>query len=137
MGGRGNSGSRNSSKVQFSVDQERLDSYLYRDFEKTAMREALDDVQNAIKEIEKDPWRDTNVEVLYESLADWFPRSMEGDDAEKVVRIDYNNEYITTVEISLWENREGRIEATLTPYSHSFSEFSDEELRDMGIERRR
>lgn len=137
MGGRGSGAVRNSSKIVFSIDQDRLDSYSYRDVQKNSMREALEDVEKAIKEVEKDPWHDTDVDSLYESLADWFPKAMEGDDAEKVVRVDDKNEYVTTVDIRLWENREGKIEARLSPNSYSFDEFSDKELEDMGVERRR
>lgn len=135
MGGRGNAAARNSSRIVLNTDEERLESYNFRDFEKKNMSESLQTVKNAISNIEKDPWnKDLNTEALYEILADYFPRNMDGDESEKVVGVDFKNEYITTVEISLWENRDGKIEGTLKPGSYSFSEFSKEELEYMGID---
>lgn len=129
----GSTGTSNSSKVIFSTDDERLNYYGYRDMQKQDMREAITSVKDAINEIGKNRWNDTDVEVLYEELANWYPRSMEADDAEKVVTVNYKDGYITTVDINLWENRDGKIEAKLTPGSYSFDEFSGQELEDMGI----
>ena len=135
MGGRGTAAARNSSRILLNVDEERLQSYNFRDFEKKNMSESLQNVKNAISNIEKDPWnKDLDVDVMYEILADYYPRHMDGDESEKVVGVDWDNEYVTTVKISLWENRENKIQADLQSGSYSFSEFSKSELEDMGID---
>lgn len=124
------------AEIIYIPDEDRLNSYNFRDFQKTQMRDSINDVCDAIKEIQNDPWLDLDVDHLYEALADWFPRSMVGDDAEKIIRVDLDNEYVTTVDIRLWENGKGQIEAKLVPQSYSFDEFTEQELTDMGIERR-
>lgn len=122
--------------IIYIIDEDRLNSYTFRDFQKEQMYTAIQRVKNAIEAITNDPWFTQDVDHLYEALADYFPRSMESDDAEKVVGVDLDNEYVTTVDIRLWENRDDQIEATLVPSSYSFDEFTEQELADMGIERR-
>ena len=124
----------NTSRVLIIPDEERLTSYNFRDFEKKNMAEFLQNVKNAISNIEKDPWnKDLDVFAMYEILADYYPRHMDGDESEKVVGVDWDNGYITTVRVSLWDNREGKIQADLKPASYSFDEFSTSEMEDMGI----
>lgn len=136
MGGRGNAGTRNSnSAYAVTVEEERLSSYNYREVEKEQMRKALDSAKEAIDSIVKDPYLTKNddyrEETFYERLADWFPRAMDGDDAEKIVYT--GKDYITTVTFSIHDFN-GKFDITLKPASYSVDEFSKEELERLGIE---
>ena len=134
----GSIGANKGPAVIFNIDTERIDSMPdYRATQKTQMRDAVEDVQKAINAFMKDSWTTKDIDHLYEALADYFPRSMYDDDAEKIVRTDSAYKIITTVDIRLHENREGKIEATLSPSSYYFDDFSDEQLKNMGIEWRR
>lgn len=137
MGGRGSGGSRSggSRRTEVTVNREFIDSYMSTELEKEMMSDAVTDVENAIDKIMDDPYMDKDTDHIYEALADWFPMSMDGDEAEKV--IDTRNAHVTTVDIRLHDNwRTGKIQVGLTPHSYNYDEFSDSELRDFGIERR-
>ena len=134
----GSIGANKGSGITYNINTERIDSLPdYRAMQKTQMREAVSDVQKAINNFMNDSWATKDVDHLYEALADYFPRSMEDDEAEKVVRVDTAYKIITTVDIRLHENNNGKIEATLSPSSYYFDDFTEDELRNMGIERRR
>lgn len=128
-----NRGSAGGSNTIFEIRDERLDSYGYRESQKEDMQNALDEAQRAINEIMNDPWGAPSVDGVYDRLADWFPQSMDGDEAEKVIFAD--KEYITTIDFRLHEDNNGKLVATLEPSSYSIDEFSDKELQDMGIDK--
>lgn len=132
----GSLGASKGTNVIFDIDTDRIDSMPdYRATQKTQMREAVEDVQKAINAFMRDPWTTKDTDHIYEALADYFPRSMYDDDAEKVVRVDTAYKIITTVDIRLHENREGKIEAKLSPSSYYYDDFTKEELEYMGIRR--
>ena len=138
MGGRGSGGSRNSGgavKTEVTVDREIMDSYMTTKLEKEMMSDAVSDVEDSINKIMDYPYMDKDTDNIYEALADYYPRSMAEDDAEKALSI--RNAHVTTVNIRLNDNwKTGKIEIRLTPHSYSYDEFSDSELRDFGVERR-
>ena len=122
-----------TTKLVYDINTDNIDLYS-SDTRKADMRKALETVQDALDTLMKDAWMDKDTEHLYETLADYFPRSMEGDDAEKIIYV--SDDYITTVDVRLHDDYNGKITATLESHSYSTNEFSDEELEYMGIERR-
>ena len=133
----GSIGANKGSIITYNIDTGSIDALPdYRAMQKTQMREAISDVQNAINTFMSDSWTEKDVDHLYEALADYFPRFMNGDEADKLVRVDTAYKIITTVDIRLHEYN-GKIEVTLSPSSYYYDDFTDEELRNMGIERRR
>ena len=134
----GSIGASKGPAVTYNVNTEVINALPdSRTMQKTQMRQAVEEVQTAINTFMNDSWTTKDIDHLYEALADYFPRSMEGDEAEKVVRVDTAYKIITTVDIRLWENKAGKIQADLSPSSYYFDDFSEEELKNMGIERRR
>lgn len=120
--------------LDFKVDNSFASSYIFSTLEKSLLRKAVKDVKETIVNLFKDPTTNKEEDYMYEYLADSYPRSIEGDDAEKVVIVDEKNEIVTTVRISLFDNsRTKKYEVELEPHSYSFDEFSKEELEDLGI----
>lgn len=134
MGSVGSTNS-NSNNVVFNIEGERLDDSWYSESRRDDMREALQDAQEAINDIVNNSWYsdDVNVDRIYESLADYYPQAIYGNDGEKIIMAD--TEYLTTVYFSIYETTDGKIDVTLTPYSYSIDEFSDQDLKDMHIYR--
>lgn len=131
MGGVGKDTSK--SNVIYDIQTERLDYYGYRDGQKEDMKEAIEQAKKVIDYHMNDNWFEPTVEGLYERLADEFPRHMDGDEAEKVMFAD--KEYITTMDFSIWEDRNGKLNVSLEPNSYSIDEFNEAELEDMGIDK--
>ena len=121
-----------SNGLNISVEENTY--YGYEPY-KEDMNKAIDNVKNSLNAIMQDSWMDKDDEHIYEALADYYPRSMSDNDAEKVILVDMDKERITTVSIYLHDYGNGRIDANLKSYNYSFNEFSDDELYDMGIER--
>ena len=126
-----------NSKIAFDKRTDLLDNYVNAE-RKQMMRDGMDNVQDSINKIMNDPWgAPDSIEMVYERLADYYPRAMAGDDAEKVVST--RDGYITTVDVRFnnYANS-NKLHVTLEPHSYSYDEFTDKELYDeFGIERRR
>lgn len=133
-GKRGGKYHKESSSFYYEIQDRYLEDYNFREVEKESMTNALNQVKKVIDSFMSDSWTSKDVDHLYEMMADNFPRSMESDDADRVISAD--GDYITLVRADFWEDAEGRIQVILEPHSHSYDDFSDRELADLGIERR-
>ena len=132
----GSIGKSSAPAVTYEVDTESAFSYRNRREDvRQDMEDAMEDVKKSINDFMERAWSEKDVEHLWEAIHDYYPRSLPGDESEKVVYVDTKNQRITGVDISLSENANGGITAKLNPFSVSFNEWTKKELYDyFGIE---
>ena len=128
----GSVGSTSKPSVTFDVDpDEKLqDMPSWKADIREQMEWSLTDVQKSINEIMNDSWIQKDLDHIWEAIHNYYPRSLPGDESEKVVLTDMQNRRIVGIDIQLHDDYNGRITARLRPFQVPFDDWTKKELYD-------